>query len=173
MGIMFGMLKNRLYLIDKWISKGSGELLVLLLVVLSVFFLNNESTLFYGIGLIGIVCVWVVFVKSKIMCGKLKFDKSYYTLPIIGEKIVVQRDFKYDLNKVENSRNYINSESLISIYKGLEFYVKDIEELDDNWVVSLRVNENGGVIDVFYLDVKDYFMTLSDIREEKLKRILK
>lgn len=170
---MFGMLKNRLYLIDKWISKGSRELLVILLVVLSVFFLNNESTLFYGIGLIGIVCVWVVFVKSKIMGGKLKFDKSYYTLPIIGEKIIVQREFRYDLNKVENSINYIHSESFTNIYKGLEFYVKDIKELDDNWILTLRINKYGGIMKVFYLDVKDYFMTISDIREEKLKRILK
>jgi hypothetical protein len=173
MGIMFSVLKNKLYLIDKWISKGSRELLVLLLIVSSVFLLNNEYTLFYGIGLLGIVCMWVVFVKAKIMGGELKFDKSCYTLPIIGEKIVVQRDFKYDLNKVENSKNYINSENLISISKGLEFYVKDIEELDDNWIMSLRVNKEGGIIDVFYLDVKDYFMTTADIREEKLNKILK
>ncbi len=170
---MFSVLKNRLYLIDKWISKGSRELLVLLLIVLSVFLLNNESTLFYGIGLLGIVCMWVVFVKAKIMGGELKFDKSHYTLPIIGEIIVVKRDFKYDLNKVENSKNYIHSESFTNIYKGLEFYVKDIKELDDNWILTLRINKYGGIMEVFYLDVKDYFMTIADIREEKLKKILK
>jgi hypothetical protein len=55
----------------------------------------------------------------------------------------------------------------------LEFYVKDIKELDDNWILTLRINKYGGIMEVFYLDVKDYFMTTADIREEKLNRILK
>lgn len=173
MSITLSMLKNKLYLIDKWMSKGSRTLLILLLIASSTLMINFESTMFYGIGLLLIICLWVVFIKARILGGELKFDKSYYTLPIIGEKIVAQKNFKYDLNKVSNSKNYINSENFINIYKGLYFYIVDIKELDDNWVVKIRLDKYNEIIEVFWLDVKDYFMTIADIREEKLKKILK
>ena len=173
MSITLSMLKNKLYLIDKWMYKGSRTLLILLLVASSTLMINFESTMFIGISLLLIICLWVVFIKAKILGGELKFDKSYYTLPVIGEKIVVQKNFKYDLNKVSNSKNYINSENFISIYKGLNFHMVDIKELDDNWVVKIRLDKYNEIIEVFWLDVKDYFMTITDIREEKLKKILK
>lgn len=173
MSIIFSMLKNRLYLIDKWISKDNRVLLILLLVASSTLMISFEKTMFIGISLLSLICIWGFFVKSRILGGDLKFDKSYYTLPSIGEKIIVKRNFRYDLNKVENSKNYIHSESFTNIYKGLEFYVKDIKELDDNWILTLRINKYGGIMEVFYLDVKDYFMTTADIREEKLNKILK
>jgi len=168
-----GMLKNRLYLIDKWLSVGSRTLLILLLVASSTLMISFESTMFYGIGLLLLICLWVVFIKAKILGGELKFDKSYYTLPVIGEIIVVQKDFKYDINKVSNQKNYIHSKNFIDISKGLNFYIVDIKELDDNWVVRLRLESYNTIIEVFWLDVKEYFMTISDIREEKLKKILK
>ena len=169
------MLKNKLYKIDKWISKGSQSFLVLLLIGLSAVMIQFTSTMFYGIGLMGLICLWVVFVKIKISTGKLKFDKSYYTLPIIGETIVVQKDFKYDLSKVANSKNYIHSKAVIDIGKGFEFDVVNIEELTDDWIIELKFMTKSSkdlLIEVFWLDVKDYFMTIADIREEKLKKIL-
>lgn len=166
------MLKNKLYRIDKWISTDNRVVLVLLLIGLSAVMIQFTSTMFIGIGLMCLICLWVVFVKTRISTGVLKFDKSYYTLPTIGETIVVQKNFKYDLNKVSNSKNYINSENFISIYKGLNFHMVDIKELDDNWVVKIRLDKYNEIIEVFWLDVKDYFMTITDIREEKLKKIL-
>ena len=173
MSITLSMLKNKLYLIDKWMSKGSRTLLILLLIASSTLMINFESTMFIGIGLLLIICLWVVFIKARILGGELKFDKSYYTLPIIGEKIVAQKNFKYDLNKVSNQKNYIHSKNFISIHKGLNFHIVNIEELDDNWIIELRLDKYNEIIEVFWLDVKDYFMTITDIREEKLKKILK
>jgi hypothetical protein len=167
------MLRNRLYLIDKWLSVGSRTLLILLLIATSTLMINFESTMFIGIGLLLIICLWVVFIKARITGGELKFNKSYYTLPIIGETIVAQKNFKYDLNKVSNQKNYIRSKNFISIHKGLNFHIDNIEELDDNWIIELRLDKYNEVIEVFWLDVKDYFMTITDIREEKLKKILK
>ena len=166
------MLKNKLYKIDKWISKGNRVGLVLLLVGASAVMLQFTSTMFYGIVLMGLICLWVVFVKTRISTGVLKFDKSLYTLPTIGETIVVQKDFKYDLNKVSNSKNYINSENIQNIYKGFELDIISIEELNDDWIVELEFISSKLIIQVFWLDVKNYFMTIADIREEKLKKIL-
>jgi hypothetical protein len=169
------MLKNKLYKIDKWISKDNRVGLVLLLIGLSAVMIQFTSTMFYGIGLLALICLWVVFVKTRISTGVLKFDKSYYTLPTIGETIVVQKDFKYDLSKVTNSKNYIHNKSMIDIGKGFEFEVLNIEELTDDWIVELRFTIKSSrdlIIEVFWLDVKNYFMTIADIREEKLKKIL-
>ena len=169
------MLKNKLYKIDKWISKDNKVGYVLLLIGLSAVMIQFTSTMFYGIGLLALICLWVVFVKTRILGGDLKFDKSYYTLPTIGETIVVQKDFKYDLAKVMNSKNYIYSKAPQNLLKGFEFDVIDIEELKDDWIVKLQFNSSSldpMIIEVFWLDVKNYFMTIADIREEKLKKIL-
>ena len=167
------MLKNKLYKIDKWISKDNKVLLVLLLLVAApVVMIQFTSTMFYGIGLFTFICLWVVFVKTPILGGQLKFDKSYYTLPTIGETIVVQKDFKYDCAKVENSKNYIHNSNIIDLYKGFDFKVVSIKELDDDWIVELSLDNSTKLLQVFWLDVKNYFMTIADIREEKLKKIL-
>ena len=175
MSITLSMLKNKLYRIDKWISEDCRVLLVILLVGLSAVMIQFTSTMFIGIGLMGLICLWVVFVKTSISSGQLKFDKSYYTLPIIGEKIISQKNFNYDFTKVENSRNYINQKNNQKVHKGWEFEVISIKELNDDCIVELKfcVKSNKDlVIEVFWLDVKDYFMTITDIREEKLKKIL-
>ena len=170
------MLKNKLYKIDKWISKGNRVGLVLLLVGVSAVMLQFTPTMFYGISLMGLICLWVVFVKTRISTGVLKFDKSLYTLPTIGETIVVQKDFKYDFAKVRNSKNYIHSKAVQNIHKEFEFDVINIEELDDDWIVELEFISGNKydpiILQVFWLDVKNYFMTIADIREEKLKKIL-
>lgn len=169
------MLKNRLYKIDKWISKDNKVGYVLLLVAISAVMIQFTSTMFIGIGLMGLICLWVVFVKTSISSGKLKFDKSYYTLPTIGETIVVQKDFKYDYVKVKNTKNYIHNKAVIDIGKGFEFDVVNIKELTDDWIIELKFMTKSSkdlLIEVFWLDVKDYFMTIADIREEKLKKIL-
>lgn len=170
------MLKNKLYKIDKWISKDNKVGYVLLLVAISAVMIQFTSTMFIGIGLMGLLCLWVVFVKTRISTGELKFDKSYYTLPIIGETIVVQKDFKYDYAKVANSKNYIHNKAIIDIGKGFEFEIINIKELDDDWIVELKFiikSSKDLTIEVFWLDVKKYFMTIADIREEKLKKILR
>lgn len=169
------MLKNKLYKIDKWISKDNKVGFVLLLIGLSAVMIQFTSTMFIGIGLMCLICLWVVFVKTRISTGELKFDKSYYTLPNIGETIVVQKDFKYDLSKVANSKNYIHNKAIINNVKGFEYEVVNIEELTDDWIIELKFMTKSSkdlLIEVFWLDVKDYFITIADIREEKLKKIL-
>jgi hypothetical protein len=172
------MLINKIYLLDKWLSSNNREFIMIGLVALSVTLLTDERTLFYGIGLIGIISLWVVLVKSNIMNGKLKFDKTGYTLPKIGENIIIKKDFRYNINKVLNSRNYINSEFYVNFRKDWKFKVIDINETKDDWIIILERKfplsiKNIKHTEVFYLDFKPNMKTLTDIRDEKLKKILK
>jgi len=167
------MLKNKIYLFDKWLSSGENMLYLLSLLIISVVMTNFEVTLFYGIGLLSLICFYMVFIKMKINSKEWQLDKSVYKLPIVGETIVVQKDFKYDLAKVQNSKNYIYSKALQNLLKGFEFDVVSIEELEDDWIVELQFNSRSKPIELFWLDVKDYFMTIADIREDKLNKLLK
>jgi hypothetical protein len=49
------------------------------MVCLSVILIAFETTLFYGIAFF-IICLWVIFIKAKIMGGQIELDKTVYTL---------------------------------------------------------------------------------------------
>ena len=171
---MWANIKNKLWKIDRWVSSGNRTNIVLLLFFVLAFMLKYNSTMIYGIGLYLFMILWFVFVKIKILEGKLKFDKSCYKLPTIGETIQVQKAFKYNISKVSKSRNYIYHNIYSTFHRGLEFNIIDIQELDNDWIVKLNCKSlfKPMIIKVFWLDVKDYFMTTKDVREEKLKKIL-
>lgn len=176
MGVAPSMLKNRIYLFDKWLSSGDNMLYLLSLLVISVIMINFEVTLFCGISLLSFICFYMVFIKMIIISKEWKIDKSVYTLPMVGETIVVQKDFKYDLAKVQNSKNYINDKMIGDICKGYEFEVISIEELNDDWIVELKLLHRSSEdlhIEIFWLDIHKYFMTISDIRDNKLNKLLK
>lgn len=176
MGVTSSMLKNKIYLFDKWLSIGENVLYLLSLLIISVVMINFEVTLFYGIGLLSLICFYMVFIKMKINSKEWQLDKSLYKLPYIEEVIIVQRDFRYDLARVENSRNYINDKMIQIFSKGYEFEVISIEELNDDWIVELKFLHKSSKdlhIEVFWLDIHKYFMTISDVRDNKLNKLLK
>ena len=176
MRVTFSMLKNKIYLFDKWLSMKSRVGLVLLLIATSSVMIQFTSTVFIGIGLLSLICFYMVFIKMKINSKEWQFDKSVYKLPDIEEVIIVQRDFRYDLARVENSRNYINDKMIQIFSKGYEFEVISIEELNDDWIVELKFLHKSSKdlhIEVFWLDIHKYFMTISDVRDNKLNKLLK
>jgi membrane protein required for beta-lactamase induction len=70
------------------LSSNNREFIVFAMVCLSVILIAFE-TIFYGIF---IICLWVIFIKAKIMGGQIELDKTVYTLPKIGENIII-KDF--------------------------------------------------------------------------------
>lgn len=176
MSITFSMLNNRLYKIDKWLVGGNKVFIVLLFVAISASMLQFESTMFYGIGLMTIICLWTFYVRVKVVDGQLKFDKSIYNVPEIGDKLIVKKTFKYDFSKVKNSKNYIHDKCVCELGKNWSLEVYKIEELSDNWIITLELfglSVDPLYLEMFYLDIKDKFTTLEDIRDEKLKKLLK
>lgn len=167
------MLNNKIYLLDKWLSSNNREFIVFAMVCLSVILIAFETTLFYGISLLFIICLWVIFIKAKIMGGQIELDKNVYTLPRIGENIIIKKDFRYNINKVLNRRNYIHSVNYINFRKGSIFNIIDIDETKDDWIIMLDCKVTSLRHEVFYLDFKSNMKTTSDIRDEKLKKILK
>jgi hypothetical protein len=167
------MLKNKLYLFDKWLSKDRNTLLVLLLVVGSTFMISYEPTLFYGIGLLGIICFYVVFVKAKILGGQWKLDKSVYDVPQKDEIIVTTNDFYWDGSlKSYHVQSHTSKPNTVFIEKGTELKIIHLKETEDDWSLMLKKGNGEIIITVNYLESKDYYKTKSQIREEKLKKLL-
>jgi len=173
MYISLSMLKNKLYLFDKWLSEGRNTLLVLLLVVGSTFMISYEPTLFYGIGLLSIICFYVVFVKAKILGLDWKLDKSLYDVPQDQEIIVVTKNFYWDGSlKSYHVQSHTSKPNTVFIEKGTELKVIHFKETDDDWILMLKKGNGEIVITVNYLESKDYYKTKSQIREEKLNKLL-
>ena len=168
------MLKNKLYLFDKWLSKDRNVLFILLLVAISTTLIQFETTMFYGIGLILLICFYVVFVKAKILGGQWKLDKSVYHVPQKDEIIVTTKDFYWDGSlKSYHVQSHTSKPNTVFIEKGTELKIIHLRENDDDWILMLKKGNGEIIITVNYLESKDYYKTKSQIREDKLKKLLK
>lgn len=166
------MLKNKLYLFDKWLSE-DRTLLILLLIGSSTVMTQFESTMFLGIFLLLIICSWVVFVKAKILGGQWKLDKSVYDVPQEGEVIVTTKDFYWDGSlKTYLVQSHTSKPNTIFIKKGTEFKIIIILEGSEDWTLCLH-SQDGINIVLTYFESRKYYKTKSQIREDKLKKLLK
>ena len=168
------MLKNKLYLFDKWLSKDRNTLFILFLVATSTTLIQFETTIFYGIGLLLLICFYIVFVKAKILGGQWKFDKSIYDVPQVEEIVVTTKNFYWDGSlKSYHVQSHTSKPNTVFIEKGTELKIIHLRENDDDWVLMLKKGNGEIIITVNYLESKDYYKTKSQIREDKLKKLLK
>jgi hypothetical protein len=168
------MLKNKLYLFDKWLSKDRNTLLILLFVATSTIMIQFKPFTFYGIGLLSLICFYIVFVKAKILGGQWKLDKSVYDVPQLEEIIVTTKDFYWDgYLKNYHVQSHTSKPNTVFIEKGTELKIIHLKEIDDDWSLMLKKGNGEIIITVNYLESKDYYKTKSQIREDKLKKLLK
>jgi hypothetical protein len=168
------MLKNKLYLFDKWLSKDRNTLLILLFVATSTIMIQFKPFTFYGIGLLSLICFYIVFVKAKILGGQWKLDKSVYHVPQKDEIIVTTKDFYWDGSlKSYHVQSHTSKPNTVFIEKGTELKIIHLKETDDDWSLMLKKGNGEIIITVNYLESKDYYKTKSQIREDKLKKLLK
>ena len=167
------MLKNKLYLFDKWLSKDSRTLIVLFLVVSSTLMISYDPTIFYGMILLSIICFYVVFIKVKFLSKDWKFDKSLYDVPHAEEILVTTKDFYWDGSlKIYHVQNHTSKPNTFFIERGTELKAIHVKEEEDDWILVLKKREEL-IISVSYLESKKYYKTKSQIREDKLNKLLK
>ena len=168
------MLKNKLYLFDKWLSKDRNTLFILFLAATSTTLIQFETTMFYGIGLLLLICFYIVFIKAKILGGQWKLDKSIYDVPQVEEIVVTTKNFYWDGSlKSYHVQSHTSKPNTVFIEKGTELKIIHLRENDDDWVLMLKKGNGEIIITVNYLESKDYYKTKSQIREDKLKKLLK
>jgi membrane protein YdbS with pleckstrin-like domain len=111
---MVSMLKNSFYRFNRWLDNNEVTKFLLLLLSVLLFTLplhfGGVTGLFVSISAITIVCLFVIF-RMNIMNDKVKFDRSKYQVPEVGDVVVIKKEFFYDgqfrkfINTSDQSQN--------------------------------------------------------------------
>ncbi len=176
------MLKNTFYRFNRWLDNNETSKFFLLLFSVALFTIPLQFGGLVGLCLslstITVVCLFTLF-RMNIMRDKVKFDRSKYKVPEVGEIVVVKKDFYYDgqFRKFINTSDPSQKPNWWKIRKGTEWVILDVEESDGDWKISMKdismkdIWWNTHDIYLYYLDTKDYWDTKSNIRNKLLKRL--
>ena len=175
---MVSMLKNSFYRFNRWLDNNEVTKFLLLLLSVLLFTLplhfGGVTGLFVSISAITIVCLFVIF-RMNIMNDVVKFDRSKYQVPEVGDVVVIKKEFFYDgqFRKFINTSDQSQKPNWWEIRKGTEWVILDVEESDGDWKISMRDIWWEGTHDMYlyYLDTKDYWDTKSNIRNKLLKKL--
>lgn len=182
---MFSLLKNRLYRMHLWLDNRESLKFILMLMSVGVpnllmFFGSNKNVASVGIILFLLV---VIFSLTRInyISGKLKFNRSTYNPPSIGEQINITKTFWYDgsFRKSFNPCDPSQKPSTIRIPAGAILMVEDVIESDADWEITVLFNSVGSInsiaqthrISMKYFESRSCWKTKSDIRNDILERI--
>jgi hypothetical protein len=142
--------------------------------IIAVVMINFSKTTFYGIGLLSIVCIYVVFIKVKINTKQWTLDKSLYDVPLEEDILITSRKFYWDGSQDSyHIKKFTNKSHVVFIEKGTELKIIHLKERVDDWSLMLKKGNGEIIISVNYLESKKYFKTKAQVREDKLKKLLK
>jgi len=165
------VMRNILYLFNKWLDNSLYTLpIILSFIVLANILLFLTDYTIIGILVYVIVSILVIL-RIRIQSGNIKFDKSLYDIPSIGEIIIIKKIFYWNgvfLKKPENPPG--NKPWYFTINIKTEWEVVDIKELDGDWMIYM-VDESGDQIHIKYFESRKYWQTKSDIRNNILKKL--
>ena len=171
------MLKNRFYRFNRWLDNNEVTKFLLLLLSVLLFILplhfGGIIGLFVSISIISIVCLFVIF-RVNIMSNVVKFDRSTYDLPSVGEIVVVKKDFYYDgsFRKFINTTDPSQRPNWWEVSKGTEMVIIEVKETDGDWKIRFIDNSpSRGDMSLYYLDTKDYWETKANIRNKILSKL--
>ena len=177
---MVSMLKNSFYRFNRWLDNNEVTKFLLLLLSVLLFTLplhfGGVTGLFISISVITIVCLFVIF-RMNIMNDVVKFDRSKYDVPGVGEIVVVKKDFYYDgsFRKFINQSDPGQKPNFWKVSKGVELVILNVEETDGDWKIRFiepTINsQTRGDLHLYYLDTKDYWDTKANIRSKILSKI--
>jgi hypothetical protein len=174
------MLKNSFYRFNRWLDNNELTKFFLLLSSVLLFTLplhfGGVTGLFISISAITIVCLFVIF-RMNIMNDVVKFDRSKYQVPQVGEIVIVKKDFYYDgqFRKFINTSDQSQKPNWWKVLKGTELVILNVDEDDGDWKIRFIEptfnSQTKGSMNLYYLDTKDYWDTKSNIRNKLLSRI--
>lgn len=168
-------MKNKLYRFNRWLDNNEIIKFFLLLFSVALFTIplqfGNFTGLVVSLSTITVVCLFVIF-RMNIMNDKVKFDRSRYDIPNVGEIVVVKKDFYYDgyFRKFINQSNPSQKPSWWKVPKGTELVILNIEETSGDWMITLE-EQSIGDLHLYYIDTKDYWDTKANIRSRILSKI--
>jgi RecB family endonuclease NucS len=117
----------------------------------------------------------------NIMSDKVKFDRSKYFVPEVGEIVVVKKDFYYDgsFRKFINQSDPGQKPNWWKVTEGTELVIINVDETDGDWKIIFVDNSKSSALQftlrgdmyLYYLDTKKYWDTKANIRNNLLKKL--
>lgn len=174
---MVSMLKNRLYRLNRWLDRNELFKFIFMISYIAVAMLNlTTGSLTAFVLMMLIVCAFAVY-RMFIMDNRVTFDRSKYNLPVVGEIVVVKKEFYYDgsFRKFINTSDQSQKPNWWKVTKGTELVILNVEETNGDWKIRFiepTINsQTRGDLHLYYLDTKDYWDTKANIRSKILSKI--
>lgn len=180
-------IENDIYNACEVLAHSKNIPLLASIVFLNIFFINFLLFLYTDIYLLCVLIILIdisflailslsIYYMRRYNSGKLKFDKSIYDIPEMGEDVICVDKFYYDrlLCKVYKGSEY-DSKSFSYIYKIIykneTFKVVGIFDIKNSWEFHLRNNNDNSLIIVSYFQMCDILKSKSELRKFKLKKL--
>jgi len=164
-------MKNIIYQFNKWLDNSKYTLLI----IYSFIILANILLLLSDYIILGILSYVIVSIlallRIRIQSGGIKFDKSLYQIPVVGEIVVIKKLFYWNgvfLKRPESPPG--NKPWYFTIKPDTEWEVIDVKELDADWMIYM-IDKAGDQIHIKYFESKKYWQTKADIRNIILKKL--
>ena len=162
------MLVNTLYRI---LQSNYGFLYLMIMIAignLSLVFIEN----LYGISLFLFMMIGVITLVIMKSNGRIRFNKSLYYIPKVGEKIMITKQFYCDdhlvWKAIPNGDEWPGAYTHMNV--GDEWEITDVVHVDDDFIfrVKDKVNDTARFR---YFDSRKFWSTKAIIRDEKLKKL--
>ena len=177
-------MKNSFYRFNRWLDNNEITKFFLLLFSVALFTiplqLGNFTGLVVSLSTITVVCLFLIF-RMNIMNDVVKFDRSKYDVPKVGEIVIVKKDFYYDgrFRKFINTSDQSQKPNWWKVPKGTELVIINVDETDGDWKIIFVDNSTSsalqftlrGDMNLYYLDTKDHWDTKANIRSKILSKI--
>ena len=170
-------MKNSIFRLNRWLDKNEMFKFLFMVSIVACGMINIQfGNLFLGVFMI-LSLTSLGLYRILIHDGMVKFDRSKYQVPQVGEIVVVKKDFYYDgsFRKFINTSDQSQKPNLWKVSKGTELVILNVEETNSDWKIRLIEpiinSQTRGDIHLYYLDTKDYWDTKSNIRNKLLKKL--
>ncbi len=174
---MVSMLKNSIFRLNRWLDRNEAFKFLFMVSIVACGMINIQfGNLFFGVFMILLLTSLGLY-RILIHDGMVKFDRSKYQVPQVGEIVVVKKDFYYDgsFRKFINTSDQSQKPNWWKVSKGTQLVILNVEETNSDWKVRLiepTINsQTRGDLHLYYLDTKDYWDTKANIRNKLLKRL--
>jgi hypothetical protein len=171
------MLKNSIFRLNRWLDRNEAFKFLFMVSIVACGMINIQfGNLFLGVFMI-LSLTSLGLYRILIHDGMVKFDRSKYQVPQVGEIVVVKKDFYYDgsFRKFINTSDQSQKPNFWKVSKGTELVIINVEETNSDWKVRLIEpiinSQTRGDLHLYYLDTKDYWDTKANIRSKTLSKL--
>lgn len=169
------MLSNYFYRLNKWLDNSNFTIIIVIIPILVANLLIIFGNFIIGPSILLSLSIFVIL-RMRIQTGQIKFDRSKYDIPKIGETVIIKKPFYWNGSFHKNPPNTGpgSKPCYYVITDEKDYIIVDIKEVDGDWYIYLKNEESllgSTIMDIKYFESRKYWETKSNIRNNKLKKL--